>query len=314
MILWPELSHSDPLVLEYLSENSWSPLSKTIEQITEQFCKKRYGEFADMMNGCWQQLLPLIKTGDWGGYSRRTPEDDKYLEYFNGWYTHQDIWSKPLDVVKKIVVRGDGLIKFYNNKAKKVRPTLDAAVNALTTLACDKTAFGSEFILRDSVDMARTVLGKLLNFVFIRAIESRQDKSRLNELGSIYFEGIELMQNLLSVNKDFSIKDTLDYIRTVTDTNPDFEKTLKRNIGNRYCSQAAYELVAYPIKKEAQAAFDMLYSKDDLDGDECSVAFKKIFADFEKIPLDSLQPCDILAPEQAILQTAEFVNGHIDIF
>ena len=43
MILWPEMSHSDPIVLEYLAENSWSPLEKPIESLVFDFCGKRYG-------------------------------------------------------------------------------------------------------------------------------------------------------------------------------------------------------------------------------------------------------------------------------
>ena len=41
MILWPELSHSDPLILEYLSENAWSPLKNKVEKTAERFCENR---------------------------------------------------------------------------------------------------------------------------------------------------------------------------------------------------------------------------------------------------------------------------------
>ena len=94
MILWPELAHSDPIVLEYLSQNAWSPLKKSIEEITEDFCHNRYGEYADLMNKSWQNILPFIMLGDWGGEGHARPREKKSVEICQAWNMHTDLWAR----------------------------------------------------------------------------------------------------------------------------------------------------------------------------------------------------------------------------
>lgn len=77
MILWPENSHSDPLILEYLACNAWSPLSRSVEEILETFCNGRYGAHAHRMNDCWQAILPFLQLGEWGGEGHARPYEDK---------------------------------------------------------------------------------------------------------------------------------------------------------------------------------------------------------------------------------------------
>ncbi len=312
MILWPELSHSDPLVLEYLSENAWAPLKNTVEEIAEQFCAKRYGSYAEQMNICWQKLLPFIKLGDWGGYSRRKADDEKFLEYLPDWFVHQDMWSKPLLLLSRKDSSAENLVKFYQNKAKKVRPTLSAAIEAITLLSADKEAFTSSFVLRDAVDMTRTVLGRMLNFALIEAFGA-EDRKQVASLKDIFLEGLEIMRQLLSINEDFSMQHTLEYLKTVTETNPEFENVLKRNIGNDYCRQPAYELVAHLIKDEATATFDMLLSDKTIKAGDCFAKFNELFANFEKTPLRDMQPANIPSPEDIIKTAALFLERNASV-
>lgn len=100
MILWPELSHSDPLILEYLTANAWNPLEKSVENITETFCKNRYRIHTSELNECWQQLLPFIKLGDWGGYNNISYEKDYNCPFIYSATsfprTLSPFWSTPL--------------------------------------------------------------------------------------------------------------------------------------------------------------------------------------------------------------------------
>jgi len=311
MILWPELSHSDPLVLEYLAQNSWSPLSKTIEEITADFCKKRYGEFSNSMNECWQQLLPFIKLGDWGGYSRRSPDDEKYLEYFKDWYAHQDIWTKPLRFMSTRR-KEEHLLKYFDRKIAQTLPTLNGAIDALKKLAADRNALLNTFILRDAVDMARTVLGRMLNFLWIKGVAAIGDVERIEQLRNYYFEAHGIMQQLLSLNSDFSVYQTLKSLEATAPTNPNFEPVLKRNIGNEYCSQPAYELVSYLLKDEANATFDYLLTENKGEIYDFNTKYNEIFARFEKMPLKDMQPVDIPAPDEIILKAALCVERLTD--
>lgn len=313
MVFWPELSHSDPLVLEYLSQNAWSPLEYTIEEIAERFCQNRYGDFAQPMNVCWQNLLPFIKTGDWGGFSHRTPDDEQYIEYIPNWYTHQDLWPKPLAVLKEntpAMLRD--LIRFYEHKADNVRPTLHGAVTALRTLAADQNVFDHRFVFRDAIDMTRTVLGRLLNFTYQNALASQGDEKQVEQLSAIYFEGLELLAQLLSTHPDYSVYRSLLDLQTVAPVNPDFERTLKRNIGCRYGSGYAYEVVKHLVKDEATVAFDILKHGKTPTPAECDERFASVFAKFENTPLTAMQPTAIPAPHDVVRAVADFVerNAH----
>ena len=86
MILWPELAHSDPLVLEYLAENAWSPLENSVDQIAEKFSNNRYGEYALQMNDCWQKMLPFIKLGEWGGEGHNHAKSCDEKGLCSSWY------------------------------------------------------------------------------------------------------------------------------------------------------------------------------------------------------------------------------------
>ena len=158
MILWPELSHSDPLVLEYLSENAWSPLNKNIEEITAGFCQNRYGVYSEYMNECWQTILPFIKLSDWGSYSKRKKGDEKFVEYCSNWYAHQDIWTKFPHFLNDQYDNYDIIIDYYTYRYNQVRQLSDDIVNALRMLADKPCLFDEQFILRDSIDITRTVL------------------------------------------------------------------------------------------------------------------------------------------------------------
>ncbi len=308
MVLWPELSHSDPLVLEYLAQNAWSPLGMTIEQIAKRFCDDRYGEFARDMNDCWQKLLPFIKLGDWGGYSRRQYGDERYFEYFNGWYAHQDIWAKPLRFAESFYGADNHYIEFFEYKASKTEPTLKDAIYAVKKLARSTEALKSRFVLRDAVDMARTVLGRMINFLLIKCFAAAGNTERLSVLKKHYFEALSAMERLLSLVPDFSLYHTLEQLRATAETNPEFEPVLKRNIANGYCSQPAYELVSHLFKEEAEALFEWLFAPEGTEKPDFAKLYENIFARFESKRLRDLQPEFIPTAENAVSEAAECIE------
>ena len=102
MVMWPELAHSDPIILEYLTRNSWAPLETSVEKMVEDFSTKRYGALATEMNSVWQRMLPFIKLSDWGTFSKVTPEDENYVKYYGG-YSNNTFWSRPIATVKSML-------------------------------------------------------------------------------------------------------------------------------------------------------------------------------------------------------------------
>ena len=68
MIAWPENSHADTLMLEYLAANSWNPSPDNVKiaSFLEKFIAKRCnapqgGVLAD----AWRTMLPLIRVHYW---------------------------------------------------------------------------------------------------------------------------------------------------------------------------------------------------------------------------------------------------------
>lgn len=300
LVLWPELSHSDPLVLEYLTQNGWDPLRMNVEQLAEHFCGNRYGSLGSAMNECWQMLLPYIKLGEWGGYSHRKPGDENYTEYFNSWYTHQDIWVKPTAFLNDRA-NSAGLAAHFAWKLERARPMLGAVVAALEKLAENCVAAENLFVLRDAVDLTKTVLGRMMNVLWMQAADPDGDKTRLPLLRRHCLALLDTMEQLLSLIPDYSMYETLKALEATAPTNPRYETVLKRNINNEYCVQPAYELTAYIHKPETEAVFAWLTGETETDYRD---AYREIVARFDAMPLKDMQPKTVPAPEAVISRAA----------
>ena len=307
MILWPELSHSDPLVLEYLSENAWSPLKNKVERIAERFCENRYGQYAESMNECWQMLLPFIKLGDWGSYSHRQKGDEMYVEYCSNWYAHQDMWSKLTGFLHTEYGRHENLVDYHLLKLNYTLKLKENIVLALKKLCENPVALETEFILRDSIDLTRTIIGRFLNYIIIKALASLGDEEHLRKLKEYYLHFMDIMSDVLSLNDDFSIYSTKKYLESVAPVNPNYEITLKRNIYNNYCSQGAYELTTYVFKAEGEMVFDWFIKDGGKTSPDFSEAMKDIDKRFFDTPLEEMQPCKKLCPAKVISEAAEAV-------
>lgn len=311
MIFWPELSHSDPLVLEYLSENSWSPLEKSVEQIAKEFSFGRYGEYAELMNDCWQALLPFIKMGDWGGFSKRTPDDEKFAEYYGSWYTHNDMFSKPIRSCYMTTKSLPKLTMHFDYKANILRPILPDVKNVMLALSQNKEALKDTFVLRDAVDMARTVLGRLLNHLLVVGLNNGNNPEKLAEVKALYFELLDIMVEVMALNDDHSMLASLNALKEVAPVNPNFEITLKRNIMNLYCVQPAVELMGV-LKAEAEAAFDWILNGNVDNLTELVEKGNAIHEEFYNTPLKDLQPKEQYDACACFEKTANAVQKIID--
>jgi len=313
MILWPELSHSDPVVLEYLSSNSWSPLQAKAEELVSRYCTKRYGALSDKMNNAWQLLFPFIKLSDWGGYTKRTPDDPDYVKYCPSWFVHQSMWVKLTIFLEQKPSPDSALVKYWNEKINETLPMMDDISKALITLSENKEAFSDEFVLRDTIDLVRTVLSRFLNYTIIKALESTGDEGRVNLLKNHYLKLMSILGDLLAHNNDFSVYETLKSLSEEAPVNPNFETTLKKNIWNTYCSQASYELVNHIFIAEGEIGFNHIAKPfgtvTDFSEEMCAIRenfFNTPLADMQPeklIPLDEV----ILNARRAITETAKIL-------
>ncbi len=311
-IFWPELSHSDPIVLEYLSVNSWSPLSKNTDNLIDDFSCKRYGEFALSMSNVWKSILPFIQLSDWNGYSNRTKEDPDYVKYLPGFYMHRALWPR----IAEFLRNKQNNEYYYQNREVKLKQTIEEFDNikyTLNALLENEELLSNEFARRDIVDIIRTIIGRFLDFIIIEALKNTGNIVVVNSLKNIYFSLLKCMKNVLEISDDFSIYETLEYLKSVAPTNPEFEKTLKRNICNGYCAQPAFELMDSVFSCVAEAFFDMLLNKD-AKTNSLEEETNKIFDAFLEVPLEQLKPKKELPIKRVLEETNDAILSFIDYF
>ena len=311
-IFWPELSHSDPIVLEYLSLHSWSPLSKDMDTLIDDFSYKRYGNFALTMQNAWKGIFPFIKLSNWNGYTNRTKDDPEYVKYLQGFYIHRALWTR----LSEFLYDKQYDEYFYKNRKAKLNQTINEFDNIKSTLNIilgNQELFNNEFAKRDCVDILRTIISRFLDFIIIETTKNAGNIAVINSLRNIYFPLLKCMKNILEINDDFSLYETLEYLKSVAPTNPKFEKTLKRNICNGYCAQPAFELIDTVFYHEAQAFFNLHLSAyentNSFDKETCN-----IYNDFLEVPLEQIKPRKELPLNRVLEETKEAIQEFMNYF
>ena len=289
LIYWPELSHNDPLVLEYLTENAWQPNSISVEKVIRSLCQKRYGEHCSAMESSWLEALPVIKLGDWGSRTQRSPEDPNYEDYAKLAYSHNDIWTR-LTLFLSRPDSDDPIVrKFFAKRIEKYRNVTGIAARAIKQLPANINDSSDAFVFRDVIDLIRTMLGRYMNLIVMVALEYTDDPNKIGILKHHYAELMDIMINVLASNSDFSMLSTLNALKETAPVNPVFEPTLKRNLCNGYCLQAAYEPAVEIYKKEIDIGFDWLASSIKSKEQLSEINQQLIDAFIEK-PLSEIQP------------------------
>ncbi len=294
MILWPELSHSDPLLLEYLSQNAWSPLASSVEEIIEKLCRERYGAFSDTMCACWKGMLPLIKLGDWSKHKS------------NQWcYLASQMEEKCAEM--KGYDWAQTIPEFLEAK--------DSVVQVMETLGQCPKAYGQLFFLRDAADMARTALCCILDYLISQLVKDMGNRERIKHLRVYYLEILNVMSDVLWLNSDCNLYDSLLQLQKAAPTNPDFEITLKRNVYNKYCAQPVCELNTHLYIPEAEMVFDWLQTAEHGSVPDFKETLQPIVKQFMDTPLSQMQrkqtgePCSVF---QNVAALVEKVTDYLD--
>lgn len=295
MVYWPELSHSDPLILEYLTHNSWNPDAVDVIDLIPDMCRKRYGEYAADMNDAWKAALPVIQLGDWGSRTQRSPECDNYEDYANMRFSHNDIWTR-LTLFLTMHDSDDPVLRrFFIKRLEKYRLVTGSAADALKYLPRNITRDKDPLVFRDTLDLTKTMLGRYMNLIVMVALEHAGEESRIHALKEQYTVLMDIMVDLLGLHPDYSMLDTLNALKETAPVNPRFEHTLKQNLCNSYCLQAAYEPARFLYRKEIDIGFHYLMAGSS-DKTRLTEERKAILSEFWEKPLCDMQPntsCDI---------------------
>lgn len=242
-ILWPELSHGDPFVIEYFAKNAWENQTLSIAEQTDRFCEDRYPtELVAEMRALWRDIMPIVQLAAWCA-------DNTRQQIANDIFVH--ITEKAAFDKKKR--------RFYAEKAALSAKLKNTAVDLLTRLA--KLPTDDEMTTRDLYDMARTIIGRYINAAILQAQALYAEDAPLSRLDEVMEIGIGLMKtltDLLGSHEDYSLLATLTRLRAVAETNPSFEQTLKNNAECDYCRAYVYENAAYLYLPEMKALFEQV--------------------------------------------------------
>lgn len=239
LILWPELSHGDTFITEYLAENAWESGTLTIPEMLEKYCRDRYSvnDF-EAMHSIWTEFLPIAE--------------------IRAWSMTKVLWQSGLDAFTQV----RGRAKFENTPniekgytAAEAAENKARAISVLRSLA--KLEISDEMQRRDVLDIARTVLGRYVDFGIKFGEKLYAEKNAyLTAVLDDTLELMKLLSELLECHEDYSLYVTLEGMRAVTETNPNFEETLKRNAECGYCRSYIYENARYLYLPEMDILFD----------------------------------------------------------
>ncbi len=274
MVYWPELSHNDPLILEYLSKNAWAPQSKKFLQLVDDFCADRYGG-CDDMNVVWKKALPVLELSYWGGFSKSGSP-----EYASESATHRPAWYNPARLA--LIFKSELALSHFKYKNEKYKEQQSAASDLLLQLL-PLTDTKCAFVKRDITDIARTVLDLYMSAVFNKLCIDKEGRGERADQFSALFD---CLIDILETSDDFSLSYTMQHINKVHPVPPSFEVTLKNNIEDRYCRQHCFELFKYVVKPECDIVMNWFKKPYDID---FNTAFCNVRDSFYKAPLDNMK-------------------------
>ena len=282
VVLWPELAHGDPFVIEYFAQNSWDGESEPVEETLKRYCADRYpAEIAKEMSGIWQKLMPIVELTSWS--------IDESCDHHGS-----DIFVRPLRRIKFDAA----LVEKYRENFEKIDALRENAVDILKRIRSIPT--DDEMTRRDLYDIARTVIGRFINAAILRVECLYIDKAPLKELEVAMEQCVELvasLADLLSSHSDYSLYESLKMLKSVTQVNPNFEHTLKNNAENGYCRAYIYENAEYLYLPEIKEMFAEVIRAakegSNIDFNAISARLANIRNEFFNLPLASMKKQEI---------------------
>lgn len=233
-VYWPENSHSDPLMLEYFTHNSWNPDSLTPEEVIPKMCHDRYGEFAAVMEDAWMACLPLL------------------LSYGTlPLYRDLNVYNET----------NETNVKNYQQRLEKVEAQLAELPTVLKRLAEVPYGKGNAFVDRDAIDLARTISGRLSAVEAFRYKivqdewkQGRASASDVRKAGESALRMLKLVRDILTLHDDYSLNASMKQMESVySPLNPTFAQTLKSDAENEYCRTYILELYDYAFIPEFES-------------------------------------------------------------
>lgn len=298
LVTWPEISHTDTFMLEYLAENSWCADDTTLQHAIKRYTKTRYNsKLSKAMKVVWEKALTITQTGHWNlnHSDRETPQV--------GIKSHFRILSNANGGLMTMV--NSERTKYYNSETEKMLPILKGAAAVCKNLAeLAKENVNNELWKRDAIDIVRTILERAYYTSLLCHCISREEwkngntmKKTIQEHGRNSKVILDALGDILETSDDFSLNASLKRLAKTAPLNPHSELTLKANIENIYCRTQVYELVRYLFKDELKKYLDWtdaIIAKGKINNwvhtKELDTAQEKLRDKFYNTPLEKMRP------------------------
>lgn len=239
-VFWPELSHGDTFAIEYFADNAWSSETLPISEHIEKYCKDRYpAKLCEELTAIWKDFMPIVELTNWSTTDKIHPHGYDIFPY----------------IMEKTEFKPE-YREHYENKVAVFVPHQDMAIDILRRLA--NIPLDDEMTRRDVYDIARTVVGRYINSAIFKLEALFTACAPIEEMEKICDVAVKLMEemtDILGTHEDFSLLDSLNALKAVTEVNPNFERTFKNNASNTYCRSYIYENAAYLYLPEMKALF-----------------------------------------------------------
>lgn len=238
VILWPELSHSDTLMQEFFAVNAWENQVVSVEECIDRISKGRAGKYATEMKAVWMKFLPTVKLMHWN-----------MREDTAGWYASYHYYTPKNYLSTLQNKQEDGLINgLERSQVKKAVASALEAVQGLVGLS--QEAYQNQWIVRDAIDICRTVVGRVIHILMINeglvilSKQNKQEKEKTLRSYALLLENLfDALQRILSSMEEFSLYHTLIGLSKESRVYDGFEQTLKNNTVADYCRTNIYETV-----------------------------------------------------------------------
>ena len=243
MVVWSENSHSNPLLLEYLSKKFCEE-----EFSLATFCHDRYGDLAEPMQELWQLTQKAFACNSWVFGTERP---------------YQGIFSNHFNLLSSMIALSERKpAELYCECARKY-PQLevpDSFFEKAAALAGQTEK--SSLIKRDLADLVRSALmcriTRELCGCMMKMCQRIPEKADFSKLTTL----ITLMGDLLETLPEFSMNHTLAKTAQSGKLNSHAEMTLKGNAENSYCRSYIYELYRAIYIPEAECIMNHAASLD----------------------------------------------------
>lgn len=256
VFMWAENSHQDTLMLDYFGAIGWDPSQYRLETFLPDFCRRRYGaEKSAVMLALWRRMAPILPSDSW--HLCCGDREPLYGDY-PAVYACVTPWP--------FCKLDDRRLRYYRDQEKTLAPLRVDMAALIGELAALDWANGDERLRRDGIDMARAILGRLLEGEVARiglAIDERRrlppestsarksaaDDAIRRPLAKLT-RYLDALADILEVMPEFSLNDSLARIHAAGPSNPNFEATLKRNSSSGYCRTQIYEQIRYMSRSQ----------------------------------------------------------------